>query len=88
MTDWTAAACLPHDPTLWDEPARLPGRGHRDRLPTHARERLAKARVICRQCPVRLACADDAVESADTGVIRGGMTTVERESWRRRREAS
>ena len=88
MTDWTRAACLPHDPTLWDEPARLPGRGHRDRLPTHARERLAKARVICRQCPVRLACADDAVESADTGVIRGGMTTAERESWRRRREAS
>ncbi|MFB7666892.1 WhiB family transcriptional regulator [Kitasatospora sp. NPDC056138] len=41
--------------------------------------KIAKAKRLCGQCPVRQACLDAALEQGDTHGIRGGMTEEERE---------
>lgn len=75
MTDWTAAACIGHDPALWDAPM-VTGRGKKT-IPAHP-ERLTQAVAICQSCPIALDCVADAIEHADVGVIRGGLTDRER----------
>jgi WhiB family redox-sensing transcriptional regulator len=41
--------------------------------------KIAFAKALCGQCPVRRACLDAALEGGDTHGIRGGMTQEERE---------
>ncbi|EGJ77910.1 hypothetical protein STTU_5121 [Streptomyces sp. Tu6071] len=41
-------------------------------------ERIAAAKSLCAQCPVRRACLDAALETRDTWGIRGGVTEEER----------
>jgi WhiB family transcriptional regulator, redox-sensing transcriptional regulator len=42
-------------------------------------DKIATAKSLCGQCPVRRTCLDAALESGDTHGIRGGMTEEERE---------
>lgn len=57
------AACVGHDPTLWDD--RLPGETSGQAL-----SRQATARAICADCPVRSGCAD-ARDRHDSGIWGG-----------------
>lgn len=41
-------------------------------------DKIAAAKRLCAQCPVRETCLDAALEAADTHGIRGGMTEEER----------
>ncbi|QKW53576.1 WhiB family transcriptional regulator [Streptomyces buecherae] len=41
-------------------------------------DKIATAKSLCRQCPVRQTCLDAALEGGDTDGIRGGMTEEER----------
>ncbi|MEU8744922.1 WhiB family transcriptional regulator [Streptomyces sp. BPPL-273] len=41
-------------------------------------EKIAAAKSLCGQCPVRRACLDAALEGRDTDGIRGGLTEEER----------
>lgn len=40
--------------------------------------REASAKAICRDCPVRLECLDDAMGANDTVTVRGGLDPLER----------
>ncbi|MFJ6943346.1 WhiB family transcriptional regulator [Streptomyces wuyuanensis] len=42
-------------------------------------DRIAAAKALCAQCPVRSTCLDAALENGDRDGIRGGMTEEERE---------
>jgi WhiB family transcriptional regulator, redox-sensing transcriptional regulator len=42
-------------------------------------EKIAAAKALCAQCPVRRTCLDAALETRDIHGIRGGMTEEERE---------
>jgi WhiB family redox-sensing transcriptional regulator len=42
-------------------------------------DKIAAAKALCAQCPVRQNCLDAALEGSDTHGIRGGMTKEERE---------
>ncbi|MEU3712184.1 WhiB family transcriptional regulator [Streptomyces catenulae] len=42
-------------------------------------DKIATAKALCGQCPVRRTCLDVALETGDTHGIRGGMTEEERE---------
>jgi WhiB family redox-sensing transcriptional regulator len=42
-------------------------------------DKIAAAKLLCAQCPVRRICLDAALEGGDTDGIRGGMTEEERE---------
>lgn len=42
-------------------------------------DKIAAAKALCGQCPVRQACLDAALEANDTHGIRGGRTEEERE---------
>ncbi|UZI32310.1 WhiB family transcriptional regulator [Streptomyces sp. VB1] len=42
-------------------------------------DKIAAAKSLCGQCPVRRACLDAALEGGDTDGIRGGLTEEERE---------
>ncbi|WP_328886142.1 WhiB family transcriptional regulator [Streptomyces sp. NBC_00316] len=42
--------------------------------------KIAAAKMLCAQCPVRRACLDAALETNDTFGIRGGLTEEERAS--------
>ncbi|MFF4673984.1 WhiB family transcriptional regulator [Streptomyces sp. NPDC001279] len=42
-------------------------------------EKIAVAKALCGQCPVRRICLDAALEGGDTAGIRGGLTEEERE---------
>lgn len=43
-------------------------------------DRIAAAKALCAQCPVRSTCLDAALENGDRDGIRGGMTEEEREA--------
>ena len=73
--DWrTRAACGGTDPHLWfgpdDEPA------------LEQRTREARAIDICRPCPVRLRCLDDALAEPSQRGVRGGMGEKRRKALR------
>lgn len=67
------ALCGQVDPELWfQEPGTA---GYSAEL-----ERAAKA--ICRRCPVRAKCLDDAIDTGEmTFGIRGGLSPGERRAW-------
>jgi WhiB family redox-sensing transcriptional regulator len=44
------------------------------------------ALAVCKHCPVREPCLDEAVALGDDIGIRGGMTPAQRAAWRRRRQ--
>lgn len=82
MTDWTnRAACAAHDPEMFfPDPSDTAG------------QKAAKA--ICAQCPVRVACLEEAMaveggrSVAERYGIRGGKTpSARRDEYRRRRKA-
>ena len=67
--DWTGAACIGHDPEIWyPDPT--------DTITTR------EAVDICRGCPVRQACLEQAMREEETSGgrygIRGGLTPEER----------
>jgi WhiB family transcriptional regulator, redox-sensing transcriptional regulator len=62
---WQHAACIGHPPELWD----TTGVGQRTR---EAREQERFAKAICKGCPVRAECLQDALdyEGSDPFIIR------------------
>lgn len=58
---WEWAACRGRDPDLWITP-------NTKNLTTANKNAIA----ICRNCPVRQHCLDEAIAKKDLGVIRGG----------------
>ena len=75
--DWrNAAACWGTDPDLWFLPDRPQGR--RRRRDTRARMRIARAKLICKECPVREECLDWAITADARFGIWGGLTEHER----------
>ena len=72
MTDWREQAeCRHYDHNLW-----FPEQG----------ESNAHAKSVCRVCPVRDACLQDALLTGERHGVRGGYTATEREGMRPRRE--
>ena len=66
MDDWRDhAECRSEDPDLF-----FPDPDETDKI--------AAAKVLCGQCPVRRTCLDAALEGGDAHGIRGGMTEEER----------
>lgn len=71
-TEWMSdAACKGASDDLW-----FPERGE----PAH------HAKAVCRECPVRQACLDYAIENGERWGIWGGMTVRERRAEKRRRK--
>ena len=65
--DWRLfALCAEADPEAWSPT---------DSTPRHERE---AAIAICRQCPSRIPCLEDALATHDRHTIRGGLTERER----------
>jgi WhiB family redox-sensing transcriptional regulator len=67
-TNWQQAACRDHNLELW-----FPGKNGNG----------CEAKRICRTCPLRAACLEDAINSGDTyagirGGIRGGKSAEDR----------
>lgn len=54
------------------------------------RNAINEAKAICRECPVRAECLDDAYEVNDGWAVRGGMSPRQRAktraAWRRTKE--
>lgn len=73
--DWMdRAACLDHDPELWH--------------PVSANDPAAKARAICRECPVSIPCLERAMEMRDwePQTILAGLDGVERHALHKNRQ--
>lgn len=69
LPDWhERAACGGDSRPLWD----LIGEGVRV-TPTNLSADNKKAQAICRTCPVRTDCLEEAITMADQSVIRGGV---------------
>ena len=75
MSDWRIhAACGGSDPHLWFAP---------EVETAHARQvREATAMAICRPCPVRNPCLDDALSEPAQYGIRGGVSEEKRQALR------
>jgi len=74
MTAWSgSAACRTEDPALF----------HPDGATGPWLRAIARAKAVCRRCPVADACLDDALASRVQDGIRGGLTAAERASLRR-----
>lgn len=72
-SDWRAlASCAGMDPGLF-----FPRSGSRDDA--------AQARAVCRSCPVRDECLEDALDIGDKFGIRAGTSPGERRALRRAR---
>ncbi|MGH2828849.1 MAG: WhiB family transcriptional regulator [Actinomycetota bacterium] len=67
----TLARCRGADATLFFSPAAVESKDEKD-----ARE--AKAKAICRECPVRADCLDFALYTREPYGIWGGMNETER----------
>ncbi len=68
VADWRReAACLPHDSELFF-PARTAYRG----------DEVARAKAVCRRCPVREECLRAAMNGREKIGIWGGLTPAER----------
>lgn len=80
MFDTTRAACRNTSPNLFFAPSK-------DATTTKARARVAHAKAICAQCPIRSECLEWAIEHRERNGIWGGLTEGERESLERRRTA-
>ena len=75
-TDWMDdASCRGSDPELFFPEGD----------DTFSRARTRTAKLICRQCPVSLACLEWAIDSGQEAGIWGGRTTEERRQLQRRR---
>lgn len=66
--DTTEAACIGHDPELW--------------FPSDLAQ-AAKAKLVCKGCPIRTACADQAIRAGIPFGIWGGTWPGQRERARR-----
>ena len=76
MSDWkTRAACRDEDPELFF-PISSVGAGA---------EQIEEARQVCRRCPVRGRCLEEALDRNEKSGIWGATTPEEREKLRRRR---
>ncbi|MFI9845082.1 WhiB family transcriptional regulator [Nonomuraea sp. NPDC051941] len=82
----TRSACKDMHPNVFyppapDEPKQKPAPGRK--LPVYNE---AKAKRICRGCPVRTECVDDALRRGDMSGMHGGLTEEEKVSERRKRQ--
>ena len=77
---WAAGACRSANPDLFFGPDA--------EFVTARREREAKAKAICADCPVRLECLAYALETSQAFGIWGGANEDERRAMRRQRRAS
>lgn len=68
-------ACADHDPELWHP------------LSERATHQIARAKSICRGCPIQGSCLQHATRHAETG-IWGGLTEAERDQLVRTRGES
>lgn len=69
MTDWRqSAACADVDMELFF-PVTFVGPGA---------VQAEAAKAVCRECPVRVECLEDAIEQGDRWAVRGGLTPAER----------
>jgi WhiB family transcriptional regulator, redox-sensing transcriptional regulator len=68
MTDWTLAACVGRDLSLF-----FPN------TPGNSLEPAAAAAVICRACPIQAACLEHALETDERYGIWGGFTWEQRQ---------
>jgi len=75
------AACRDADPAPFGEPDH-------GESPDARRERVAQAKAICRECPVRVQCLAGALAAGDTHTVRGGMTPAERRTAAQRAAAA
>ncbi|MGH8909786.1 MAG: WhiB family transcriptional regulator [Egibacteraceae bacterium] len=69
------AACLDEDPELFF-PIGTTG---------PAIEQAERAKAVCRRCPVRQECLDDALDTGQDAGVWGGMDEDERRALRRQR---
>ncbi|SFC59209.1 WhiB family transcriptional regulator [Streptomyces aidingensis] len=72
----TRAACLPTEANPVDPEIFFPEPEETDRIAT--------AKALCAQCPVRRTCLDAALENGDRHGIRGGLTEEERDPLHRK----
>jgi len=76
-----AAACRGEELGLFFGPPEAD-----DEAPAERELRVMFAKDVCERCPVRSACAEDALTRGDTHGIRGGLTPTELVRERRRRQ--
>jgi WhiB family redox-sensing transcriptional regulator len=74
----TRAACRGPETALFFPPSNAERREDRDR-------REARAKAICRDCPVRRECLDYALEVSEPHGIWGGLNEMERKQMSDRR---
>ncbi|MFC9834309.1 WhiB family transcriptional regulator [Rhodococcus sp. NPDC127530] len=76
--DWQlSAACRGTDTTIFYHPDNERGEARS--------ERIRVAKLICDSCPVRAACLNYALETAEPHGTWGGFTEEERKEWRLRK---
>lgn len=86
---WASAACAGMSPLFDDDVLDFEPEGsgrayHRSRTP--AQNRAERAAVqICKTCPVRVECLEDAIKHGDEWTVRGGLTALERRALMRTR---
>lgn len=71
-------ATLDHTATMlnmnrWWEQAKCAGQPLNNYVLTGQRDKQATARQLCKHCPVKPQCAWDALDHADTGIVRAGI---------------
>ncbi len=75
MRWWDSAACADEDPDLFF-PVGESG---------PAAEQYARAKAVCRRCPVRVECLDWALRTGTPSGVWGGLGEAERKRIRRHR---
>jgi WhiB family redox-sensing transcriptional regulator len=65
------AACRGHDATLFFSPTHVETKEEKDL-------REARAKAVCRECPVRVQCLDASLEMREPYGIWGGLNETER----------
>lgn len=71
-------ATITHNPTMlnmdhWWQNAECAGQPLKNYVLTGQRDKQATARQLCQHCPVKPQCAYDAIQHADSGVVRAGV---------------
>jgi WhiB family redox-sensing transcriptional regulator len=77
---WDLAACRGHDASVFFAPSYFEKRAEK-----LARE--ARAKALCRRCPVRELCLEQALSTRDPHGVWGGMNEAERRAELRLRRA-
>lgn len=76
------AACLPHWQTFY---AAADHADHRPARRRYTHPAVAKALIVCAECPVQRQCLDWALDNHERWGVLGGKTPPQRETLKRRR---